>query len=80
MYTSATWPTWLLVSVRSWRRSRVNANHQDSTAPNRLRNPVMKAMWMNSQPHQPMKPDRCTLPADITAEPREMYAADPRSW
>jgi hypothetical protein len=32
----------------------------------------MKPTWMNSQPHQPMKPDRRSFATDMTADPREM--------
>ena len=50
----------------------MNANHQESKAPNRLRNPVMNPMWTKSDAHQPAKPPSFSRPADTTAEPREM--------
>lgn len=59
--------------------SRVKATHQVRMAPNRFRKPVRNAMCTNSQPSQPGKPLSRNGPADMTAEPREMYAADPRS-
>jgi len=56
-----------IVKVRSRRRSLVNANHQPMSAPTRLRKPVRKPMWMNSQSTQPAKPLNCILNAETTA-------------
>ena len=65
------------LKVRSQRRSRVKANHQPKMAPMRLRQPVRKPMWMNSQPSQPKEPPNWILPTEMTARPREMQAAEP---
>src|SRR5215471_6695775 len=59
-----------MVKVRSRRMSRVKANHQPNSAPMRLRQPVRKPMWMNSQATQPMKPPKCSFPVETTARPR----------
>ena len=60
------------MNARSRRVPRLKATNHDSTAPNRLRYPVRKAMWMNSQTSQPNRPARRSRPAEITAWPRQM--------
>ena len=64
---------------RSRRVSRLKVSAQVSSAPTRLRKPVRNVMWMTSQASQPIRPATCSGPKDTTAEPREMYAAEPRS-
>ena len=61
-----------MVKPRSRRTSRVKANHQLNSAPMRLRQPVRKPMWMNSQATQPGKPPKCIPIEWTTARPREM--------
>ena len=61
-----------MVKPRSRRMSRAKANHQPNSVPMRLRQPVRKPMWMNSQATQPMKPPKCSFLVDTTARPREM--------
>src|SRR5271169_2385628 len=70
-YALRTSPTCSVVYVRSRRTSRTKAGHQLTSAPRRLRKPVRKPMWMNSQTTQAGKPERCTRPTETTARPRE---------
>src|SRR6185312_3347848 len=70
-YALRTSPTCSVVYVRSRRTSRTKAGHQLTSAPRRLRNPVRKLMWMNSQMTQARKPERCTRPTETTARPRD---------
>lgn len=67
------------VKARSRREPEAKTTAQLSRAPARLRKPVRKTMWMNSQISQPISPEAWKRPIFTTALPREMYAALPRS-